>query len=341
MMTLNRRDQFALVAAAVAAAFIIVLPQWLDLFTLLSLTVYLVMALLALSLAFIWGFGGILCFGQAAFFGLGAYAYAVGALNIADSTVAVVLAILVPTLFAAALGYFMFYGGISDVYVGVITLAVTLILFNLLNASAGGEYRIGEAALGGFNGIPAIPTLNVPFMPERVLSPEALFIVSGLCLVAVYVALRLTLGSRFGRTVIAIRENEQRAALLGYDVRLHKLLVFSLGGGVAGLAGCLYANWGAFISPEVFGLAQSAQIIIWVIVGGRGTLLGPILACIALQWLVNRLGTQSLIDSGLVLGALLMAVVMLLPKGLLPTLLTLCDRRRGERDIAPSKESAS
>ncbi|MDR5886431.1 ABC transporter permease subunit [Vreelandella janggokensis] len=326
MIALSKTDYGALAACAVAAVVIALLPQWINLFSLLSLTVYLVMALLALSLAFIWGFGGILCFGQAAFFGLGAYAYAVGAINLADSSWAVLLAVAVPALFAALLGYFMFYGGISDVYVGVITLAVTLILFNLLNASSGSEYRIGEAALGGFNGIPAIPTLNVPLLPDMILSPEALFIVAGLCLVAVYAGLRLTLGSRFGKTVIAIRENEQRAALLGYDVRLHKLLVFSIGGAIAGLAGCLYANWGAFISPGVFGLAQSAQIIIWVIVGGRGTLLGPILGCIALQWLVNHLGTQGFIDSGLVMGLVLMAFVMLLPKGFLPALQALTRR---------------
>lgn len=320
------RDLLPVLGCALAAVLVGVLPYWLDLFTLLSLTIYLVMALLALSLAFIWGFGGILCFGQAAFFGLGAYAYAIGVLNIGDSTWPVLLAIVVPALFAAAMGYFMFYGGISDVYLGVITLAVTLILFNVMNSTSGSEYHIGSALLGGFNGIPAIPTLNVPFDPERVLEPETLFQVIGGALILCYLGLRGLLASRFGKVVVAIRENEQRAGLLGYDTRLHKLIVFSLGGGIAGLAGCLYANWGAFVSPGVFGLAQSAQIIIWVIVGGRGTLFGPILACIGLQALMARLGEQQTVDSGLVLGAILLTFVMLLPRGLLPSLGTLAGR---------------
>lgn len=335
------RDLLPVLGCALAAVLVVVLPQWLDLFTLLSLTVYLVMALLALSLAFIWGFGGILCFGQAAFFGLGAYAYAVGVLNIGDSTWPVLLAIAVPALFAAAMGYFMFYGGISDVYLGVITLAVTLILFNVMNSTSGSEYHIGTALLGGFNGIPAIPTLNVPFNPEHVLEPQTLFQVIGGALILCYLSLRGLLASRFGKVVVAIRENEQRAGLLGYDTRLHKLIVFSLGGGIAGLAGCLFANWGAFVSPGVFGLAQSAQIIIWVIVGGRGTLFGPILACIGLQALMARLGEQQTIDSGLVLGLILLTFVMLLPRGLLPSLGSLAARafsRRTAQAAAPAQE---
>jgi branched-chain amino acid transport system permease protein len=321
-----------------------VLPHYLDLFSLLSLTVYLVMALLALSLAFIWGFGGILCFGQAAFFGLGAYAYAIGVINLGDSTWPVLLAIAVPALFAAAMGYFMFYGGISDVYLGVITLAVTLILFNVMNSTSGSEYHIGSALLGGFNGIPAIPTLNAPFNPDRVLEPETLFQVIGGALILCYLGLRGLLASRFGKVVVAIRENEQRAGLLGYDTRLHKLIVFSLGGGIAGLAGCLFANWGAFVSPGVFGLAQSAQIIIWVIVGGRGTLFGPILACVGLQALMARLGEQQAVDSGLVLGVILLTFVMLLPRGLLPSLASLAarafTRRPAPSTVAPQEQRA-
>ncbi len=112
------------------------------------------MAVLALSLALVWGFGGILCFGQAAFFGLGGYTYAVAALNFTGTSWAVPVALLVPAALAAILGYLMFFGRISDVYIGVITLTVTLILFNFVNSTAGDEWHIGAAPLGGFNGIP-------------------------------------------------------------------------------------------------------------------------------------------------------------------------------------------
>ena len=114
----------------VGLAFMILVPRLFELDVVLELTVFMIMAILALSLALIWGYGGILCFGQAAFFGLGAYTYAIAMFNIGESTVPLLLAIVLPAAFAALLGYFMFYGRISDVYLGVITLTVTLILFN-------------------------------------------------------------------------------------------------------------------------------------------------------------------------------------------------------------------
>ena len=102
-------------AVLVACIVVAVMPLYADLFQLMQFTLFASMAVLALSLGFIWGFGGILCFGQTAFFGLGAYAYAVAAINYGDSTPAILCAVLVPALFALALGYFVFYGRISDV----------------------------------------------------------------------------------------------------------------------------------------------------------------------------------------------------------------------------------
>ena len=143
------------------------LPLVLDLYTLLQITLYVIFSILALSLAFIWGYGGILCFGHSAFFGLGAYAYAVSVINIGESTLPFLIAMALPALFASGLGYFMFYARISDVYVGVITLTVTLIFYNVINSTAGPQYHIGEALLGGFNGMPNVPSLNIPFQPDN------------------------------------------------------------------------------------------------------------------------------------------------------------------------------
>jgi branched-chain amino acid transport system permease protein len=138
------------------------------------------------------------------------------------------------------------------------------------------------------------------------------------------------LASHFGRTIVGIRENEQRAQLLGYDPRIYKLATFTIGAALAGYAGCLFANWSNFVSPTIFGLAQSAQIIIWVIVGGRGTLIGPIFGCVGIQWLTAALGAnapsgasgwQALLGNvPLILGAILVAFVLLVPKGLVPTI---------------------
>jgi len=294
------------------------LPQVVDLFNLMQLTVFVVMSILALSLALIWGYGGILCFGQAAFFGLGGYAYALAALNMDESPVPILLSIAVPAVFALLLGYFMFYGRISNVYLGVITLTVSLILYNLVNSTSGEQYRIGVAPIGGFNGIPSVPAPHLVGRPDLVLDPEGLWYVAALSLILVYLGLRALIGSHFGRVVIAIRENEVRASLLGYDTRLYKLLVFTIGGGIAGYVGCLFDCWGAFVSPTVFGLGQSAQIIIWVIVGGLGTLIGPIIGCLVMEYLVTVLGTQQTLDSNLVLGAILVVFVLAVPKGVVP-----------------------
>jgi ABC-type branched-subunit amino acid transport system permease subunit len=318
------------VVAAIGAAVLVLTPRLFELDVVLEITVYMIMAILALSLALIWGFGGILCFGQSAFFGLGAYTYAILMINIGESTLPLILAIAIPAAAAAMLGYFIFYGRISDVYLGVITLTFTLILFNAINSTAGPEFHIGTARIGGFNGIPGIPPLNVPLMKGWTVDLEGMFYLATASLLLAYFGLRVLLASRFGRIIIGIRENEQRAELLGYDSRAYKLATFTLGAALAGYAGCLFANWGSFVSPTIFGLSQSAQIIIWVIVGGRGTLIGPILGCVGIQWLSAALGVNApsggsiwatlLGNAPLILGFILIAFVLLAPKGVVPTL---------------------
>jgi urea transport system permease protein len=302
----------------IGVALVVGLPLWLDLFALLQITLYAVLGILALSLAFIWGYGGILCFGQSAFFGLGAYAYAVAAINMGESTIPLLIAVALPAALAAALGYFMFYARITDVYVGVITLTVALIFYHCINSTAGPEYHIGDALLGGFNGMPNIPSLNIPFHPDLTLDPEQMFQLSAALLLLVYFGLNALLNTRFGRVLVAIRENEQRVEFLGYDARLHKLIAFAIGGALAGLSGCLFATWGNYASPTVFSVVQSAQIIIWLMVGGTGTLLGPVMGCFAISWLTAALGTQQLISSNMALGAILLVFVLLVPRGIAP-----------------------
>jgi branched-chain amino acid transport system permease protein len=337
----------------IGLAFMFLTPRVAELDTVLDFTVYMIMEILALSLALIWGYGGILCFGQSAFFGLGAYTYAIAMFNMGESTLPFLLAIVVPAAFAGLLGYFMFYGRISDVYLGVITLTVTLILFNSVNSTAGPEFHIGAARLGGFNGIPGIPPLNWPFNKNAPIDLEGMFYLSTASLLLTYFGLRLLLASQFGRVMVGIRENERRAELLGYDPRAYKLATFTIGGALAGFAGCLFANWGNFVSPTIFGLAQSAQIIIWVIVGGRGTLIGPVIGCIGIQWLTAALGANQpsggadwwskiLANAPLILGIILIAFVLLVPKGLVPTLADmaaslLLRRRRERRGLSPQQ----
>jgi branched-chain amino acid transport system permease protein len=316
------------IVAALGLAFTLIAPQVLQLFAIINLTTAIALAILALSLALIWGFGGILCFGQVAFFGLGAYAYTVAAINFGGSTWAVLVAVLVAAAAAAALGYFMFYGRISDVYLGVITLTVTLILYSLMRRTSGPEYRIGDALLGGFNGVSA-PPLNLPWNAGAFLFPEQVFYVAMVALILAYLFCAWLVRTHFGRVCVGIRENELRAELLGYDTRAYKLGIFTIGAGIAGLAGVFFCNGVGRVTPEVFSLYNAALTIIWVIVGGRGTLVGPVLASFAFFYLTSALGGQSLLNNNLVLGIVLILFVLFVPKGIAPTVAGWFAGRRG------------
>jgi ABC-type branched-subunit amino acid transport system permease subunit len=281
-------------------------------------TVLLIWALFALSLGLMWGYAGLLSFGHSAYFGLGAYTYAIAVINIGESTVPLLLAIAVPAVVAAIIGAMMFYGRISDVYMGVITLVVTLILFKFMSATAGDQYAIGDARLGGFNGMPGFPVLNIPGMPEISLFGLPMYYIAAVSLLGCYLISRWILARSFGRVLVGIRENEARCELLGYSVPAYKTAIFTISAGMAGLAGCLFANWAEIVTPSVFSLRSAAEVIIWTIVGGIGTLIGPILGAMALGMVKLLLGEQTVIDNSLLLGFLLVIVVLAIPRGVVP-----------------------
>ncbi|RDD68385.1 branched-chain amino acid ABC transporter permease [Paracoccus versutus] len=337
LVTSDRLGAVAMILAAAWALFIV--PSGGDMTLILSGSIYCAFGILALSLALIWGFGGILSFGQTAFFGIGGYAYAVLALNIGNTTTAALLAILVAAAMAAAIGYFMFWGRLGDVYLGVITLVLSLILYRFINQTSGSEWKIGKAPLGGFNGIPSTPILND--LDGNPLWPEDIYVLCVVALILSYILCRLLLATYFGRVVVALRENELRAELLGYDTRLYKLGVFSIAGGLAGLAGVLFANC-VFVSPNMFSLTTSSQLLVWVIVGGLGTLAGPVMACFLLLAFSAWLGTLNAgvwLDPNLVMGLVLTLFVLVLPKGILPLMRSGCDRAlAGFRRPAPAAE---
>ena len=305
---------------AVATVVLLGLPQTLDLAQLLDLSVVFVLALLALSMSFLWGYVGILSFGQTAFFGLGGYVYAVAAMNSGDTTLPFLLGIVIPLAFAALLGVFMVYGKISDIYFSVMTLVITLILNKAMRATSGDQYVIGNVRLNGQNGIPGVPPLQVPWDSSVTLFIDHVYYLSVVLVVLVYVGLRLLLTTSFGRILVGIRENERRIELLGYDARRYKFAAFALSGGIAGLSGTMFAIWGNFVAPEMFGLGQAAEVIIWVIVGGKSTLIGPIVGTGVIQYLTSWLGTQGVGQVTLVLGAILIVFVLAFKDGLVPTL---------------------
>lgn len=312
-------------------ALMLAVPQYGDTAMLLDLSLVMILSLLALSMGFLWGYVGILSFGQTIFFGLGGYAYALCSLNTDLPLAAFALAAVVPMLFALLLGYFMMYGRISDIYLSVITLVVTLIFEKGVRATSGPEYVIGSVRLNGQNGIPGLPGLPLRIGPLDLQSIEGIFYLALGLLALAYIGIRLFLASAPGRVMVGLRENERRMELLGYDSRRYKLMAFVIAGGLAGLSGGLYALWGNFVGPEMFSLNQAAMVVIWVIVGGRSLLLGAIIGTLLIQYLTTWLGTVGVGQVTLTLGFILILCVLLFPQGLVPACRSLLGRLQPRR----------
>jgi branched-chain amino acid transport system permease protein len=329
---------FVLACAALLSA-----PQWLDGYDLLNFSYMLSTVFLAMGLCLIWGFAGILSLGQAAFLGLGGYAYGVVGINLIEdqgnTDLALLAGLLVPAAVAAVLGYIMFYARLKGVYVAIMMLVVTLLLETFLNQTAGPQWYIGKAHLGGNNGLGRFsadihepPSLLLGW-GESVLeftgpSQEFFYLVAGLGIL-VYLALRILVNSRFGRVLAAIREEPDRTEAFGYDVRLIQLVVFSIGALLAGLSGILYVSWGNFITPADFGVTANILPVIWVAVGGRKSLTATVISTLALVWLSQALAVQGEY-AFVVLGALLVVVMLALPEGAITTAVAWLGRRRGK-----------
>jgi branched-chain amino acid transport system permease protein len=297
-------------------------PLFSDGYTVGNTVYFFVWVFIALSLCLIWGYGGSLSFGQTAFFGIAGYGYGVLTLNFGSAygftLVALVAAVAIAALFAVLLGYFMFFGRIAGVFLGIVTLAVTLMLERFMAQTAGPEWHIGSARLNGFNGMSAMPPLTIPWPGE----PIVLFADVGLyyfvlgLLVFVYLALRILMNSSFGNVIVAIRENPERAEMLGYDVRKYQLITFVIGAALAGISGVLYTAWGQYITPSSMGMTAAALPLIWVAVGGRSdltsTVVGTLVVLAAFQALTIYGSQYALIF----MGVLLVLTVLIAPNGL-------------------------
>ncbi|MCD8138857.1 MAG: hypothetical protein LUE17_03600 [Planctomycetaceae bacterium] len=288
-----------------------------------NFTYFLTNIFLALGLSMMWGLGGILSFGQMAFFGLAGYSYGVIAANLAPVTdntfIACLLAILVTMAGAALLGYFLFFGRVSGVYVSIITLVTTLIFETFMAQTAGPKWAIGKALLGGYNGMVGIPSLRFRWGGEMIeFFDIPLYYLVVVLLLATYLALRWLANSRYGNALVATGSNPVRTEMLGYDIRLVQLQVFTLAGGLAGLSGVLYVSWGHYITPSTMGLTTAALPMVWVAFGGRKSLLATMLAAIGLQYFAQYLSMTGSQQALVILGALLMLVVMFVPEGVIP-----------------------
>ena len=285
-------------------------------------SLFLVYGLLALSLSLIWGYTGILSFGQVAFFGIAGYTYAIVSLNLGGAfgqTVALPIAVAVATLSAFVLGYFMFYGGVRDVYVAILTLVVTLVLETFMAQTAGAEWAIGSVQLGGFNGIPGISNFALGVEGAAIsLSGSGFYWFTLALLLVTYLGARALVNGTYGYALVAIREDEERTAMLGYNVKKVKLAVFTLSGALAGFSGVLYATWGNYMDPSVFTITFATIPIVWVTLGGRESLLGAIVGTIIIERLRLWFSVNASEFAIVFVGVILMTSVLLLPRGILP-----------------------
>jgi branched-chain amino acid transport system permease protein len=304
----------------------VIYPLTSDGYTVGNSVYFLNWTFMAMGLSLIWGYGGSLSFGQTAFFGVAGYSYGILTINFGAAyglgLAAVVVAVLIAAVFAAVLGYFLFFGRISGVFLGIVTLSVTLALERFMAQTAGPEWAVGSARLNGFNGMSGMPGLTIPWFGGDIeLYPDVTlyYVVLGL-VILVYLGLRILVNSRFGNVLVALRENPERAEMLGYDIRKYQLAAFIIGSSLAGLSGVLYTSWGQYITPSTMGITAAALPIIWVAVGGRSdltaTLIGTLLVLSVFQALTIYGSQYALV----VMGLLLVVTVLVAPRGLIGAL---------------------
>lgn len=307
------------IALAVACAY----PLWTDAYGLTVLRDALVFGLLALSLDFLWGKAGVLSFGQAAFFGIGAYGTAIVAPLVGGTNAALIgflAGAAVAMGVAFLVGYFLIFGGVRGPYFTIVTLALSLVAQHV---------AIGWAAVtGGDVGLIGTPPPGIAiFGIDRIfVEPVDQYYLVVLLTAAALAALWQACRGHWGKVLAAIQDNELRARTLGYNTSLHLLIVFVLSAGLAALAGALYASLSGYVAPDLVGLFLSTEVIVWVAVGGRGTLIGPIIGAFVVWRLQQEVSSLNAKLWPILIGGFFVAMVFLFPNGLLPLIRRLLGR---------------
>ncbi|WP_221995080.1 ABC transporter permease subunit [Rhizobium leguminosarum] len=294
-----------LLALALTALLLIVFgPMFLGRFSLNVLTRSMIYAMLAVTVDLLWGYTGVLTFGQAAFFGVGAYATAMVLTHIGASpalfVVALVAAVLVPLVLGLAVGWLSFYHGSTPLYATVISLVVPIVVTQLV--FSGGTWTGSSSGLVGYATLP----LGLP----------GYFRLSGACLLVLAVLAIVFVRSDAGRLLVAIRDNEARVAYLGMNPARLKIVLTGVLAGVCGLAGFLFANASGVVAPENTGFVFGTELVVWTALGGRGTIIGPLFGAIGIDYLSASLSGDLPFLWQLIIGALFVAMIILLPGGL-------------------------
>ena len=307
------------IVRSVVLGLLIIFPLIGDDYLIAQLTQYLVYGIFAIGLSLVWGYGGILCFGHAVFFGLGAYIMALTTKNMIPgiaglmtaSVMAISLSVVVVALFAVVLGYFLFYGRLSGPYLGIVTLAIAVIAERI---------AVKWYYIGGYNGLVNVPPLSIAGW--EIISINTLFYVILAIGLGVYLVCDRIVRSPFGTILAAVRDNEVRAEFFGYNIARYKIIIFAIGAAVAGLAGALNAVVTEFVSPTMLGFGLSTEVLIWVALGGKEVLLASFLGALLVRMLEAFLSDLLTYYWILILGLFFVICVMFFPKGVFGNLLT-------------------
>lgn len=281
---------------------------------------YMLFGVLAMSLTLLWGLGGMVSFGQSAFFLLGAYALGVTVRDVSGAVapwLGLAAGVVMAAALAGATGYFLFTARVRGSYFVLVTLAISTIAQVVANAESG--------LTGGFNGM---FVHRVSLGPVSLKGDLSAYYVTYLVTLAVYVGFRTLQGSAFGKVLVSIRENEDRTEALGYNTAVRKTIAFALSGGVAAFAGAFYATDAGFVSPDLGGVLFSTNVVVWVAIGGRQYFLGALVGAIGISILSNKLNAAVPTLWQLILGLLFFVVIAFFGRGIVGTLLNLPQLRR-------------
>jgi len=325
----------AAIVGAIGLILILIIPGILPDARLNQLGRFLALAIAALGIDLIWGYTGLLSLGHGVFFALGGYAFAMHLkLQIPPTAssqlpefmslygvtelpwfwqpfysfpFSVVAIFLIPAILGGLLGYLVFRNRIRGVYFSILTQAATIVFFNFFN----GQQKL----INGTNGLTDFKTLFGATVNGRD-TQYIFYILTILFLVATYALCRWLTSGRFGRLLLAIRDDEVRLRFSGYNPTGYKVLVFAISAGLAGIAGALFTVQTGIISPKAMDIAFSIEMVIWVAVGGRATLSGAILGALLVNFGKSFLSEQFPEFWLFFQGALFLIVVTVLPDGL-------------------------
>lgn len=321
-----------LVVGAIALILIFVMPAILSSFRLNLLGRFLTLAIVALGIDLIWGYTGLLSLGHGIFFGLGGYAIGMhlklqvpqnelpdfmGLYGVTELPsfwqpfysfpFAIAAVVIIPSILAALLGYLVFRNRIRGVYFSILTQAGTIVFFNFFN----GQQKL----FNGTNGLIDFKTLLGATVGSRQ-TQFVFYTLTVILLVGIYALCRWLTSGRFGRLLMAIRDDESRVRFLGYNPTEFKVLVFAVSGAIAGIAGALYTLQSGSVSPRAMDVAFSIEMVIWVAIGGRASLVGAIVGALLVNYARSFFSEQFAEFWLFFQGALFLLVVTVLPDGI-------------------------